>query len=72
YILILSFFENKKLTERKEKLKAVVNSTVSLIDHYEKTARSQEWAPVPGMPRTMDEAKKDTLTLLIARYLFPV
>jgi competence protein ComGC len=58
YILILPYFENEKLMERKGKLKAVVNSTVSLIDHYEKSLRSRDWAPVHGMPGSIDEAKK--------------
>lgn len=64
YILILPFFENEKLMERKGKLKAVVNSTVSLIDHYEKSLRSRDWAPVHGMPGSIDEAKKEVLCRL--------
>jgi methyl-accepting chemotaxis protein len=64
YLLILPFFESEKLDERKGKLKAVVNSAVSLIDYYEKAVRSQDWAPVPGMPHTIEDAKKEIITRL--------
>jgi PAS domain S-box-containing protein len=57
YLLILPLMEREKLNERSGKLKAVVNSAVSLIDHYEKSVRKQEWSPDSSMPRTIDEAK---------------
>lgn len=63
-MLILPFMEQEKLNERSGKLKAVVNSAVSLIDHYEKTVRAQEWAPDPVMPRTIDAAKKEIIRKL--------
>ena len=39
YILILPNLEKEKIDERKGKLKAVVNSAVSLMDHYEREMR---------------------------------
>ncbi len=64
YMLLLPFFEKEKLAERTGKLRAVVNSAVSLIDYYERTVRSREWAPVQGMPHSIDEAKKEIISRL--------
>jgi len=62
YILIIPFFEKEKLAERSGKLRAVVNSAVSLIDQYEKALRKAEWDPVPGMPRTEKDAKNEIIS----------
>ncbi len=67
YILILPNLEKEKLDERKGKLKAVVNSVVSLMDHYERDMRLNFYGhdekktkpaePLFNEPKNIDEAK---------------
>lgn len=64
YMLLLPFFEKEKLAERTGKLRAVVNSAVSLVDYYERSLRSREWAPVPEMPRNPEDARREIISRL--------
>lgn len=64
YVLILPYIEREKLTERSGKLRAVVNSAVSLIDHYDKALRRQEWTRDNSITYKMSNAKRDVLHVL--------
>lgn len=73
FFMILPFLKNEKLEERKGKLRAVVNSAVSLMDHYERTIRLVYYDKTqkgearkkdPDIPLTLDEAKTKTLKIL--------
>lgn len=59
YSSLVPYFENEKTKERKGKLKAVVNSTVSMMDHYERFVRQKLWVKSndKNLPQTIDEAK---------------
>jgi len=57
FAIILPQLEKDKLAERNGKLQAVVNSLVSLMDHYERSLRMNAWKQDPSMPSTIDEAK---------------
>jgi methyl-accepting chemotaxis protein len=57
YFLILPYMEREKIEERHGKLRAVVNSAVSMMDNYERALRREAWKKDPSMPRTMEEAK---------------
>ncbi|MCP4134065.1 MAG: response regulator [bacterium] len=57
YLMILPLLEEEKLKERKGKLRAVVNSVVSLMDYYEISLREEAWKNDPSMPKTIEEAK---------------
>ncbi|MCB1191565.1 MAG: cache domain-containing protein [Leptospiraceae bacterium] len=58
FMKILPLLEAGKLEERRGKLKAVVNSVVSLMDFYEKQVRKEAWKEDPSMPKTIEDAKK--------------
>lgn len=58
FFKILPILEAGKLEERRGKLKAVVNSVISLMDYYEKEVRKQSWKEDPSMPKSIDEAKE--------------
>lgn len=59
YVKILPILEQEKLEERRGKLKAVVNTVVSLMDYYEKEViRKESWKQDPSQPKTIEEAKK--------------
>ena len=53
---ILPRLSDDKQAERRGRLKAVVNSHVSLMNYYEHALRSEAWKTDPSMPRTVDEA----------------
>jgi len=57
YFLILPYMEKEKIEERQGKLRAVVNSVVSMMDNYERALRRDAWKTDPSMPMTIDEAK---------------
>ena len=57
FVKVLPLLEAGKLEERRGKLRAVVNSVVSLVDHYERGLRKQSWKTDPTEPKTMEEAK---------------
>ena len=57
FAIILPQLEKDKLQERSGKLRAVVNSLVSLMDHYERSLRMKAWKQDRSMPSTIDEAK---------------
>lgn len=57
FVMILPQLEKDKLYERNGKLKAVVNSQVSLMDHYERSLRTKAWINNPSLPKTIEEAK---------------
>lgn len=57
YASIIPYLALEKLAERQGKLRAVVQSAVSMMDFYEKAVRKQGWAPDPSMPKTVEEAK---------------
>jgi two-component system chemotaxis sensor kinase CheA len=61
FVLLLPQLEREKYAERKGKLKATVDAFVSLMDHYEKAVRSEQWKTDPTMPRTVEEAKSRVL-----------
>ena len=61
YALILPYMAKEKLEERQGKLRAVVNSVVSMMDHYERSYRKQGWSPDPTMPKTLAEAKREII-----------
>lgn len=58
FLRVLPLLEQGKLEERRGKLKAVVNSVVSLMDFYERQIRSQAWKTDPTMPKNIAQAKK--------------
>lgn len=64
YVLILPYMEREKLSERSSKLKAVVNSAVSLIDHYDKALRKQEWSRDNSMSSSISAARSEVLQIL--------
>ncbi|MBK8394078.1 MAG: cache domain-containing protein [Leptospiraceae bacterium] len=57
FVKVLPLLETGKLEERRGKLKAVVNSVASLVDHYERGLRKQSWKNDPAEPKTIEEAK---------------
>lgn len=57
FVKVLPLLEAGKLEERRGKLRAVVNSVVSLIDHYERGLRKQSWKTDPTQPKNIEEAK---------------
>ncbi|MCP4130610.1 MAG: PAS domain S-box protein [bacterium] len=63
-VLIIPRLEKEKFEERKGKLKAVVESPVSLMDYYENALRRQAWKENPAIPRTLEEAKRFILNNL--------
>lgn len=50
--------EREKHAERQGRIKAVVNSVVSLMDYYEHVLRQKEWKTDSTLPQTIVEAKK--------------
>lgn len=54
---VLPLLEAGKLEERRGKLRAVVNTVVSLADHYEKGLRKNSWKENPAEPKSIEEAK---------------
>ncbi len=61
YALILPYMAKVKMEEREGKLRAVVNSAVSMMDFHEKAARKQGWSPDPAMPATRQDAKREVI-----------
>lgn len=61
YALILPYMAKVKMEERQGKLRAVVNSVVSMMDFYEKAARKQGWSPDPSMPGTIKDAQREII-----------
>lgn len=57
FVKVLPLLETGKLEERRGKLRAVVNSVVSLIDHYERGLRQESWKKDPTQPKNIEEAK---------------
>lgn len=57
FVFILPSIKSIKLEERKDKLSAVVNSIVSLMDYYEKSLRRGDWDNNPFIPETIQEAQ---------------
>ncbi len=57
FVKVLPLLEIGKLEERRGKLRAVVNSVVSLIDHYERGLRRESWKTDPTQPKNIEEAK---------------
>ena len=58
FVKVLPLLETGKLEERRGKLRAVVNSVASLVDHYERGLRKQSWKTDPSQPKTIEEAKE--------------
>ncbi len=58
FYFILPLLEKGKMEEREGKLRAVVNSSVSLMDFYERGLRNQTYKGDPTMPKSIEEAKK--------------
>lgn len=58
FIKVLPLLEQGKLEERRGKLRAVVNSVTSLVDHYERGLRQKSWMTDPKEPKTIEEAKE--------------
>ena len=58
FVKVLPLLETGKLEERRGKLKAVVNTVVSLMNHYEKQVRKEAWKTDPTQPKTIAEAKE--------------
>jgi PAS domain S-box-containing protein len=57
FFFILPVFNDKIIQERRGKLKAVVNATVSVMDFYEQSLRRENWRKDPELPQSIDEAK---------------
>lgn len=72
YFSILPYLEKEKNEERKGKLKAVINSVVSIIDHYERTLRLNYYGKNPSRhlnnstytPSNLADAKKHVISIV--------
>ena len=69
YRLVLPMLEMEKIQGRGSKLKAVVETAVSVMQHYEDGIRSQTWLKDPAQPSTRQEAQQRLLNhLRMTRY----
>lgn len=72
YFSILPYLAKEKNEERKGKLKAVVNSAVSIMDHYERNLRLNYYGKnvtsknqtAAGMPADLTKAKSEIISIL--------
>jgi PAS domain S-box-containing protein len=64
YCFVIPRVEREKRDERKDKLRAVVDTAVSLMAHYEDAIRTYRWKTDPSLPRTREEAQARVLAYL--------
>lgn len=57
YVMVIPLLRHEKLIEREGKLKAVVDSVVSLMQYYENAIRTRAYINDPSLPTTVEQAK---------------
>ncbi|MBM4163433.1 MAG: PAS domain S-box protein [Lentisphaerae bacterium] len=64
YGFVIPMVEREKRGERENKLRAVVETAVSLMAHYEDAVRTYQWKTDSSLPRTREEAQEKVLAYL--------
>ncbi|MCP4132149.1 MAG: SpoIIE family protein phosphatase [bacterium] len=64
FVLVLPLLKEGKLEERRGKLRAVVNSVVSIMEHYERSIRAGAHLTDPNMPESIEDGKKKIIKII--------